>query len=1040
MPLRFSGRVLEPGAPADAQRARLRELHRELAGIEQGAVDTRELDALCAEVARPALLEHRDASARAYGACILADMLRLYAPNAPFSARQLKSIFALFRDVLTAPGVLASPDDALHPQTVYLLESLSTVQSAVLILDIQGADAAVAQLFERALSVADGLPKHAELCLVDLLSQLIDESEHVPPGVIEALIDAFSAHGGQVAAGVCRATSDRLQREAARYFNDAFAQHDDPDVYVQVERVAAAVPELLLNVIPLLEEQLAAENKTRALATAALGHMFASAPALGAERRARGLAELYPGAWRAWLVRAYDKSAGIRTAMIEALGRALGEYPALGADGSSVLASRLKDPDERVRAAAVRALGSLGYETLVHHVPHDALHTLGERMRDMSAGVRAAALGALGRVYAVAAPELERGSTVAGAFAWIPAAMLRCSYVGARDVAVDAGVALARHVFVFGDAAQLVDFVDTLDDKEYAALLHCASMRLERPSAFDTYVHACETRSSAAAEARTAAAELGGGEAALVSFAQLHDTKALRMLRRAMDVRSPAADARDARAALVQHLESVAPDTAATIERVAVAGGYPVIAQDAVPALLALAPARAGAARLLRDVARRAPQLLTPHADALADAAQRDNYFGHVLLAALVRYRPAAVRATPELVLALAAAMRSGDSGAPAAQALCILAARERRGSAAAALRAAADEIVADLARGEIHAGALYALASVLKHAPQLVSEPDAAVDAAVHRVLLSRWDAAESMLGAWTDETPGALAVRLAALRLVARRVVAARDTAVGEPALALLWRVASAGQADDLGVPEAARARMRAYAAICILKLMRCDAYAPLVNARLARLVHVLQDEEHHVRAAVLHRLLVHLTCRTLPDSMHALIYMVAHDPDDEMRARVTTYTQRNAAVVPADKRHDAFELVFAQLIALLATHPDFDLSSAASIAEYSTYVDFYLSCVASAQNIAFLASVAATVQRCTFEGVDTAALHTLAELAHELVQRHAAHRGWNATAAHVDLPPPFEAAHESASRFSPQVADLLDRRQSTKRVRRT
>ena len=1036
MPLRFSGRVLEPGAPVNAQRARLRELHCELAGIEQGAVDTRELDALCAEVARPALLEHRDASSRAFGACILADMLRLYAPNAPFNARQLKNIFALFVDILTAPGVLAAPDDTLHPQTVYLLESLSTVQSAVLILDIQGADAAIVQLFERALAVADGLPKHAELCLVDLLSQLIDESEHVPPGVFEALIDSFSAHGGQVAAAVCRATSDRLQREAARYFNDAFAQND-ADVYVHVERVAAAVPELLLNVIPLLEEQLIAETKTRSLATTTLGHMFASAPSLGTERRARGLAELYPAAWRAWLARAGDKSAAIRTAMVDALGSVLDEYPALAADGSPALVSRLADPDERVREGAAGALGSLEYETLLHHVPQSALRALGERTRDKSAGVRAAALGSLGRIYAVAAPELERGSAAAGAFAWIPATMLRCSLVGARDVATDAAVALARHVFVC-DTAQLVDLVDTLDEDEYAALLYYANMRLVRPSAFDAYVHACETRSSAAAESKGAAAALGSGQGALETFAQLHDTKALRMLRRAMDVRTTAADAREARESLVQHLESVAPDTAAAIERVAIAGGYPAITQDAVPVLLALAPARASAARLLRDVARLAPQLLTPHADVLGDAAQHDNYFGHVLLASLVRYRPAAVRPTPELVLALASAMR-GDSGAPAAQALSIMAARERRGSAVAAIRSAADEIVADLSRGEIYAPALYALASVLKHAPQLVSEPDAAVDAAVHRVLLSRWDAVD-IHGTWTDETPRALAVRLAALRLVARRVVAANDASVGEPALALLWRVASAGQVDDFGVPEAARARMRAYAAICILKLTRCATYAPLVDARLARLVHVLQDEEHRVRAAVLHRLLVHLTRRTLPSSMHALIYMVAHDPDDEMRVMVASYTRRNAAAVSADVRRDAFELVFARFIALLATHPDLDLSSAASIAEYSVYVDFYLSCVASAQNIEFLASIAAAVQRSTIPGVDIAALHTQAALAHEVVQRYAAQRGWSATATHVELPLQFETAHESASRFSPQVADLLDRRQSAKRMRRT
>ena len=88
--LRFRGRLYQQGISEDAQLKRVRALRRELAEIEQGAIDRALLDGYCKELVKPALLAHSDEAVRASVACILADMLRLYAPEAPFSSSEIK--------------------------------------------------------------------------------------------------------------------------------------------------------------------------------------------------------------------------------------------------------------------------------------------------------------------------------------------------------------------------------------------------------------------------------------------------------------------------------------------------------------------------------------------------------------------------------------------------------------------------------------------------------------------------------------------------------------------------------------------------------------------------------------------------------------------------------------------------------------------------------------------------------------------------------------------------------------------------------------
>lgn len=72
---------------------RLAALSKELQELDQETVNRASLMTATKELAAPNLLGHRDDGVKAYAACCLADMLRLHAPDAPYTGAQLKVYF-----------------------------------------------------------------------------------------------------------------------------------------------------------------------------------------------------------------------------------------------------------------------------------------------------------------------------------------------------------------------------------------------------------------------------------------------------------------------------------------------------------------------------------------------------------------------------------------------------------------------------------------------------------------------------------------------------------------------------------------------------------------------------------------------------------------------------------------------------------------------------------------------------------------------------------------------------------------------------------
>lgn len=69
---------------------RLEILSKELAEFDQGAVNIDSVKDVAEKLAHRNLLQHKDRGVRAYTACCLVDILRIFVPHAPFTSDQLK--------------------------------------------------------------------------------------------------------------------------------------------------------------------------------------------------------------------------------------------------------------------------------------------------------------------------------------------------------------------------------------------------------------------------------------------------------------------------------------------------------------------------------------------------------------------------------------------------------------------------------------------------------------------------------------------------------------------------------------------------------------------------------------------------------------------------------------------------------------------------------------------------------------------------------------------------------------------------------------
>ncbi|BGP34804.1 Sister chromatid cohesion protein pds5 [Rhodotorula toruloides] len=204
---------------------RLKAIHEQLSDFDQDDVDTNSLDKVARQLVDPKLLLHKDKGVKAYVGACLVDVLRLYAPEAPYTPAELTDIFDFLIRQLKHVG---SPSDPHQAEYFYIVDSLASVKSIVLVCDLDAADDLMERVFRMAFdTISSNSPKNVELALLDILLALLEEVSTVPSSVLDVLTAQFLPRASKtrssafrLAVEVARGASDKLQRYVSQYFGE----------------------------------------------------------------------------------------------------------------------------------------------------------------------------------------------------------------------------------------------------------------------------------------------------------------------------------------------------------------------------------------------------------------------------------------------------------------------------------------------------------------------------------------------------------------------------------------------------------------------------------------------------------------------------------------------------------------------------------------------------------------------------------------------------------------------------------------------------
>uniref|UniRef100_U5EGZ1 Putative sister chromatid cohesion complex cohesin subunit pds5 n=1 Tax=Corethrella appendiculata TaxID=1370023 RepID=U5EGZ1_9DIPT len=361
---------------------------------------------LALHLAEDHFLQHPSKDVQLLIACCIADVLRVYAPEAPYKDQdQIKGIFLFLIKQLNG---LRDPKDPAFKRYFYLLENLAYVKSFNMCFELEECQEIFCALFSLMFRIVnDEHSNKVKSFMLDVLCPLITESDSVSYDLLDLILINIvepqrtqRKNAYQLAKDLIIKTSDTLETYIQSFFNqilllDKYEKQYSimPKIFDVIYELNVISPNVLLSVLPQLECKLkSGQEGERLKAVSLLARMFSEKDSV--------LAKQHTPLWRQFLGRFYDIAVPIRIKCVQSTMHFLLNHPNLRKDIIEILKIRQHDSDETVRYEVVMAIVETAKRDFqIVSESEDLLEFVKERTLDKKFKIRKEAMNGLAMIY-----------------------------------------------------------------------------------------------------------------------------------------------------------------------------------------------------------------------------------------------------------------------------------------------------------------------------------------------------------------------------------------------------------------------------------------------------------------------------------------------------------------------------------------------------------------------------------------------------------------------------------------------------------------
>uniref|UniRef100_A0A8C9WPJ8 PDS5 cohesin associated factor B n=1 Tax=Scleropages formosus TaxID=113540 RepID=A0A8C9WPJ8_SCLFO len=392
---------------------------------------------LALHLASDFFLKHPDKDVRLLVACCLADIFRIYAPEAPYtSPDKLKDIFMFITRQLKG---LEDTKSAQFNRYFYLLENIAWVKSYNICFELEDSNEIFTQLYRTLFQVINnGHNQKVHMHMVDLMSSIICEGDTVSQELLDTvLVNLVPAHKNlnkqayDLAKALLKRTAQAIEPYITNFFNQVLmlgktsVSDLSEHVFDLILELYNIDSHLLLSVLPQLEFKLKSnDNDERLQVVKLLAKMFGA--------KDSELAVQNKPLWQCYLGRFNDIHVPIRLECVKFASHCLMNHPDLAKDLTEYLKVRSHDPEEAIRHDVIVSIVTAAKKDL-SLVNDQLLNFVRERTLDKRWRVRKEAMMGLAQIYKKYSLQGEAGKEATKQISWIKDKLLHIYYQNSID-------------------------------------------------------------------------------------------------------------------------------------------------------------------------------------------------------------------------------------------------------------------------------------------------------------------------------------------------------------------------------------------------------------------------------------------------------------------------------------------------------------------------------------------------------------------------------------------------------------------------------